>query len=240
LARRVDGVVVLTADLADEMARLGTTAPVWVIANFRDPRRFQHLDNASAQRELRSRLNIDDNHPIIGLVGHLIEQKQPQHALAVLSELHAAGLATELVVAGDGPLRPQLVTTAHNLGVSESVHFLGHVDDVGPILAGLDLLVLTSSEEGVPGVLIEAQMCGCPVVTYGVGGVSTVVRSGIDGIIVERPDPTVLATEVAGLLRDRSAREAMARQSRTNSVAFSIDIARTAYAQCLGAVSSST
>ena len=67
---------------------------------------------------------------------------------------------------------------------------LGERRDVGAVLGGIDLLVSTSAAEGVPGVLIEALMAGCPVVAVRVGGVATVVEDGVTGILVDAGDVT--------------------------------------------------
>ena len=61
------------------------------------------------------------------------------------------------------------------LGLQSTVTLVGHRDDVEWIYGGVDLALITSMSEGVPGVAIEAQMTGCPVVSFPVGSVASVI-----------------------------------------------------------------
>ena len=84
-----------------------------------------------------------------------------------------------LVVAGDGPLRHE----AERLAAAEApgrVMFLGEVGDVIPVLHAVDAVVITSEAEGMPGVAIEAALCGLPVVATDVGAVWR-GEGGVDG-----------------------------------------------------------
>ena len=105
VVRRIDAAVALTPDLGDELRRLGFDGPVWAIPNFRVPEPFVAVDRKIAGAALRAELGVDDGVGLVGLVGHLIEQKRPDRALDVLRAIHALGEPAHLVVAGDGPLR---------------------------------------------------------------------------------------------------------------------------------------
>ncbi len=229
VARRGGAGVALTAELRDELHRLGFAAPVWIIANSRDPRRFSGVDRAAAGRRLRDELGLDPDTRLIGLVGHLIEQKRPERALTVLDEVRRHGVDAHLVVAGDGPLRQGLQSDIGRRGLSASVTILGQRDDVEWVLAGIDLLVLVSESEGIPGVVIEAQMAGCPVVTYPLGGVEQVVIDGITGVVTGRAEPELMAEAVARLLADPGTRGRLGEAAVQRAAAFSVDRAAARY-----------
>jgi glycosyltransferase involved in cell wall biosynthesis len=240
VARRVDLAVALTDEIAAETRDLAPELPVVVIPNFRDRRRFAGIDRVSARRELLTQIEptpaesatTEAAEPrLVGLVGHLIEQKQPLDAVAAFAELRARGLHVELVIAGDGPLGARVDAEAERLGLTESVHRLGQVADVAPLLAALDVLILTSRAEGVPGILIEAQMCGLPVVSYPVGGVATVIDSGRTGIIVADPTPGAVADAVATLLGDDEMLAAMGERALEDSAQFDTASAVSRYKQ---------
>src|SRR5437764_1790568 len=89
LARAGDGAVVLTNDLESELLRLGFRGPIWRSPNCRDPAPFVDLDRRAAGAALHAELGIAPDTGVIGLVGHLIEQKRPDRALDVLAEVHA-------------------------------------------------------------------------------------------------------------------------------------------------------
>ncbi len=217
IARRFDAAIVLSTELAEEMTRLGYRGPVWSIPNARNPARFEVVDRDEASSRLRAELGIANDVPLVGFVGHLVDQKQPELAIDTLAAMHRAGCPAHLVVAGDGPLRATVEQHVERNGLQPSVTLLGHRDGTEWIYGGIDLLLLTSASEGVPGVVIEAQMAGCPVVSFPVGAVTDVVDHLETGIVVERPDVALLARAAADLLRDDAARVAMGKVARERS-----------------------
>jgi glycosyltransferase involved in cell wall biosynthesis len=235
VAGRVDAAVALTTDQESELRRLGYRGPVWVIPNFRKPDRFRTIPRDVAAARLRAEVGVPDGTPLLGFVGHLVRQKRPDRALDVLAELRRCGCAAHLVVAGAGPLRPDLETQAQRLGLDGSVTFLGERNDVEWLLGGVDLTLLTSEAEGIPGVAIEAVMAGCPVVSVPVGGVAEVVEDGATGLVLDTDDPAAMAQAAAQLLADEEAREALSRESRLRTDRFSAAAAAAVYAERLTA-----
>jgi glycosyltransferase involved in cell wall biosynthesis len=110
------------------------------------------------------------------------------------------------------------------------VHLLGQRRDIDVVLGGIDLLVSTSQAEGVPGVLIEALMAGCPVVAMRVGGVGAVVEDRATGILVDAGDITAMADRVVDLLRDAALRERLGAAGRRRSDDFAAPRAARVYA----------
>jgi glycosyltransferase involved in cell wall biosynthesis len=103
----------------------------------------------------------------------------------------------DLVLAGDGPLRPALEAQARGLG--ERVTFAGFAPDVRPLLAACDTFVLSSAAENVPLALLRAMAAGLAPVATRVGGVPEVVRDGVDGLLVPPADPAALAAALGSL-----------------------------------------
>jgi len=233
VARRFDAAVALTGDLAEELHRLGFGGRVWVIPNSRKPERFLGIDRPTAARELRGELDVPADVPLLGFVGHLVHQKRPERAVEVVALLRAQGRDVHLVVAGDGPLRRELEVLAVSRGVAASVSFLGHRPDVESVLGGVDVAVLTSDAEGIPGVAIEALMAGCPMVSVPVGGVDEVVDHGLTGLVVEDHHPASMATAVAGLLDDEAVRSAMSSECRRRAHRFTASDTAAVYAERL-------
>jgi len=230
LANAGAGAVVLTDDLGAELRRLGFRGPIWKIQNFRASTPFADLDRQAAAAALRAEIGVPAEVGVIGLVGHLIEQKRPDRALDVLAGVHARGEHAHLVVAGDGPLRERFDQDVSSRGLGACVHLLGERRDVSAVLGGIDLLVSTSAAEGVPGVLIEALMAGCPVVAMRVGGVATVVEDGVTGILVDAGDVTAMSERVVELLRDTPLRDRLGSAGRRRSDDFSAPRAAREYA----------
>jgi glycosyltransferase involved in cell wall biosynthesis len=220
VARRVDAAVALTAPDEAEMRRLGFAGPVWVIPNFRRPERFLAVERDAAAQALRREVGVSEKVALVGFVGHLVTQKRPERTLDVLEALHRRGHDVHLVIAGDGPLRPRLEREAAERGLTGSVSMLGHRDDVEDIFGGVVVSLLTSDFEGMPGVAIEAQLAGCPVVSFPVGGVDEVIDDGGTGFVLARPDTGLMADRVAQLLDDRPLRVQMGAAARVRGAHF--------------------
>lgn len=125
--------------------------------------------------KLRAELGIAAEELLIGIVGRLCEVKN--HALLleaaarlVLGENEYAP-HVHFVIIGDGHLREELEQQAHRLGIADRVTFTGFRQDVMGLYGDLDVVALTSLNEGTPLTLIEAMNSGCPVVATEVGGV---------------------------------------------------------------------
>ena len=74
--------------------------------------------------------------PLIGFVGHLVRQKRAERALAVMARLRTMGCPAHLVIAGDGPLRPELEAEVARRDLDHLVTFLGHRSDVEAVWEG--------------------------------------------------------------------------------------------------------
>lgn len=75
------------------------------------------------------------------------------------------------IIVGDGELRSDLEKYANEIGIAEQVIFYGWERNIQKVYADLDILVLTSNNEGTPVSIIESMAAGVPVVTTGVGGI---------------------------------------------------------------------
>lgn len=232
---RSTAVVSLTDELTAEVRSLGYRGPVRLIPNARAAERFAAVDRAVAAAHLRGELGIDPNAGLIGFVGHLVDQKRPDLAVEVLSELVDRGLDVHLVVVGGGPNEASLRRQVAGLGLDGRVHMLGHRSDVEAALGGMDLMLLTSDGEGMPGVAIEAQMAGCPVVSFPVGGVREVIGHGSTGLVLDRHDVTEMVEAVGSLLSRPGDLERMSSESRRRSERFSMEAAAVAYHEVLTA-----
>ncbi len=107
----------------------------------------------------------------------------------------------QLVIAGSGPLKTELLALSAELGLEQKVTFLGRRDDVPGLMAAADALVLSSRWEGLPGVVLEAMASELPVVATAAGGTPELVVDGKTGFLVPPADPRQLANALEQLLR---------------------------------------
>lgn len=232
----VDAAVALTDAIGRELRHFGYRGPMWSIPNARRSERFAGLDRAEAARSLRAELGIGSDVAVLGLVGYLVEVKQPVDAVAVLAAVRAEGTDAHLVLAGAGPMEGAVRAAAAASDVAGHVTLLGHRDDVEVVLGGIDVLVLTSRFEGVPGVLVEAAMAACPAVTYPVGDVAEVVVDGETGVIVAEATPAAVAGAVAALLADPARRRSLGDAAREHGRRFAMDVVADRYEHHLTAL----
>ena len=125
-----------------------------------------------------------------------------------------SGSPARFIIVGDGGLRDSLQNFASELGIGERVRFLGWRQDMLPVYAGLDLLALTSDNEGTPVALIEGMAAGVPVVATAVGGVPDVVRDGATGRLVSAGDPGAVCRAWLAALGEKESTEQMRIRAR--------------------------
>ncbi len=135
--------------------------------------------------------------PTLLSVGNLVENKGHHIAIEALTRLPGF----RLVIAGEGPERQALETLASQLNVSSRLQFLGGVaqDQLARCYSAADLLVLASSREGWPNVLLEAMACGTPVIATRVGGIPEIVTSASVGRLMPERTVTDVVEAVADL-----------------------------------------
>lgn len=139
-----------------------------------------------------------------------------------------------LEIYGDGPLRPSLSRLADELAPGR-VQLRGFVNGAYDILSGADLFVSSSWVEGFSNAIWEALACGVPVVAMECGApVRTLVRDGVDGLIVRGDSATALALALASLMRDDAARMSLAARAPEVLKRFPIESSLRAWDELLG------
>lgn len=156
---------------------------------------------------IRAELKLDPfAGPVIGHVARLTAAKDQETLLRAFAQVHQSRPAARLVMVGDGELRGKLTGLAADLGLGESVRFVGFRSDIQRLLPAFDLFVLSSQEEGLPISLLEAMAAARPVVATAVGCIPELVSNGERGLVVPPRDPQKLADAILKLLSDNSAR----------------------------------
>jgi glycosyltransferase involved in cell wall biosynthesis len=160
------------------------------------------------QRQATMRTTLDwPDAPTLLSVGNLVENKGHHLAIEALKLLPDF----RLVIAGEGPQRAALERLASDGLLDNRVQFLGHVapDQLACCYSAADLLVLPSSREGWPNVLLESMACGTPVVATKVGGIPEIVCSTTAGQLMADRTVGSLVQAVQAIWRNLPAREAV-------------------------------
>jgi glycosyltransferase involved in cell wall biosynthesis len=126
----------------------------------------------------------------------------------------------KLLLVGSGPEEQAIRQQITQLGLGQSVRFLGLRKDVARLLAQADLFLLTSISEGIPLTIIEAMCAGVPVVCTRVGGVPEVVIDGETGLTAAAGDDEGLAAAVLRLAEDPAFHQQAARRAAERACAL--------------------
>jgi len=171
------------------------------IVTVSDGQRRELADCESLRGQLRRELGIPEGMALVGVVARLTAIKNHRLFLDAARLLVEAGQEAMFLVVGDGELRAELEAYVAELGLAERVIFTGWRRDLSRIYADLDVVVLSSLNEGTPVSLIEAMAAAKPVVATRVGGVSDVVLDKKSGYLVQSKDMEGLTGGILALLR---------------------------------------
>jgi len=219
LARHSDRLITLSTSLRDDLVALGV-APREKIQIIPLGMEFDAL--LAAPRHLgvlRRELALSEDVPLVGSVGRLVPIKNHALLLQAARRMVDLGTPSQFVIVGDGELRAQLEHLSAQLGLETRVHFLGWRENLAPIYSDLDLLALTSENEGTPVAVLEAMAAGVPVVATSVGGVPDVIRAGQTGTLVGSQEAQAFALAMTDALRNAAHSRTMADRARSEVVA---------------------
>lgn len=215
LAAHTTVLVAVSPQVRDDLVALGVApAAKFVVVRLGIELEERVGGAQDGRAETRRYLGIPQDRFAVGWVGRMTAVKRTDDVLDGFLQLRERGIDATLCLVGDGPDRPHLEQRAHELGIMRDTLFLGYQEDVGPLYAAFDALVLPSGNEGTPVSVIEALAAGTPVVATRVGGVPDVIRDGEDGFLVEPGASDELAERLAELARDPSLRERLGAAGR--------------------------
>jgi asparagine synthase (glutamine-hydrolysing) len=190
---------------------------VHTIPNAFDASQFSAPSEQEIQ-DLRDELGLSPQEAVILGVFRLSEEKDPFGFIEVIKDVAGKIGSVKALIAGVGPLQPQLEARVQEWGLERNITFLGRRGDVNALMAIADLLLLTSTNEGMPNVVVEAQMMGTPVVATDTGATSDIVVDGATGFVRPVGDYASLAEMCIGLLSDRNKALEMGRKARANVI----------------------
>lgn len=153
---------------------------------------------------------------VAALTGH----KDHPTLLHAARRLAARFPALHWIVAGDGPERQALVHLIGELGLTGTVHLLGHIDAPERLIADADCFVMSSREEGLGTSVLDAMALGIPVASTTAGGLPEMLQGGA-GVLARPGDPSALADAVAQLLSDPDLARATVERARARVEQFS-------------------
>jgi glycosyltransferase involved in cell wall biosynthesis len=192
------------ASIQQYLAALPWVGPdrVSLIYNGIDRKRFR----PTGRRNLRQQFGIADGVPVLAVVARLQALKGHEDLLRSLPAVWERFPELHVLLAGQGPHEGYLRDLAQRLDTRNRVRFLGHCEDVRPVLEAADLFALPSHKEGLPNSVLEAMAMGLPVVATDAGGTGEIVGDGETGLLVPPGAPSAIAGALCRLLDDNTLR----------------------------------
>lgn len=215
---RSDHVSAVSAFLRDETYRTFgcVSCDVKVIPN------FVNLEEYRPDPDVSRESFAPRDHRVITHISNFREVKRVKDVVRVFARIRRAMPATLLMV-GDGPDRRDAEMEATELGVADSVRFLGRLDRVATILQASDLFLLPSQSESFGLAALEAMACGAPAVASRAGGLPEVIDDGVCGILEPPGSVEAMARRAVDLLQDEARFQTMRTEAIARAQTFSAE-----------------
>jgi glycosyltransferase involved in cell wall biosynthesis len=212
LARSTDVLVAVSDEIRDALLDLGIGRPGQIHVVPLGLELTDFAGTAAPSGRLRTHLGLGPDTPLVGVVGRLVPIKDVHLAIDAVRDLPG----THLAVIGDGELRGELEDRVAAAGLDDRVHFTGWWPDIPGAMSDLDVVLLTSRNEGTPVALIEASAAARPVVATRVGGVPLVVVDGVTGFVVAPASTSGVVEALGALMADADKRARFGQAGRAH------------------------
>jgi len=229
LGRRSDAIVAISDQQKKELVhdfRIAPEEKFHVVPLGFDLDRFGN-DQEEKRRKFRTEFHVADDEIAIGIIGRLVPVKNHYLFLkAIRHVLDNTSRKVKAFIIGDGETRQDLENVARQAGIGFSTEgsaehlqplvFTSWRSDVDHINAGLDIVCLTSFNEGTPVSLIEAQAANKPIVSTRVGGIADIVVEGETALLADIQDADAFSAHLLRLVEDDNLRERLGANSRAH------------------------
>ncbi|MEY4603251.1 MAG: hypothetical protein RIT43_543 [Bacteroidota bacterium] len=220
LAKRSSGIIAISElqkrELSDDH-KICSKEHIQVVPLGFDLLRFK--ESREKYRSLaRAEFDISDHTVAVALIGRVVPVKNHQMFLDVVEQVsRKIDVPVKFFIVGDGTEKKALEERIEKMKLPRHVQIImtSWILDIAKFNAGMDVICLTSLNEGTPVSLIEAQASGIPVVATDVGGVRDVVNDGKTGFVVPSLDVGKFSEKLLFLLQNKKTREEMSQNGWT-------------------------
>jgi glycosyltransferase involved in cell wall biosynthesis len=176
-----------------------------------------------ASRETLARVGVPPGSPIVVQVAQLVGHKDPVTFVRAIARARQLVPSLHALLVGDGPLRSEVERAIVELGLRGVVHLTGYRKDADSLLAAATVATLSSSEEGLGTVLLDAMSMGKPIAATTAGGIPEIIENGASGLLAPVHDADRLGANIAALLTDLNLADRLSRAARARANEFSIE-----------------
>ena len=189
------------------------------VPNAIDVARFYPGNKATAKQHV----GAPHDTPLVLMVANLAPHKGQETAIRATAILKQAGVEITCWLAGverqsEGRYTAQLHALCNELGIAERIHFLGQREDIPDLLRAADILILPSTNEGLPLSILEAQATQVPVLAAPTAGIPEVITDGETGFLIPADDAVGYAHRIASLLNQPEIHHRVREQAYTKVI----------------------
>ena len=166
---------------------------------------------------------VAPNRPLVVQVAQLVGHKDPVNFVRAIAYANRVSPNLQALLVGDGPLRAEVTDEIQRLRLVDVIRLTGYRDDADSLLAAATVACLSSREEGMGSVLLDAMAFGRPIAATRAGGIPEIVVDGDSGLLVERENPEALGEAIARLATDRALADRLAARGRSRVEEFSVE-----------------
>lgn len=214
LASKSTGIIAISEQQKKELSekfRIANKNKIEVIPLGFDLNPFQ-IDLETKRKKTRDIYNLTDDQIAVAIIGRLAPIKN--HKL-FLDSIEIVNKQTSkkpvFFIVGDGEKRMEIEEQIEKIKTNQTINIFltSWIHDIKTFNAGMDIICLTSNNEGTPVSLIEAQACNIPVISTDVGGVKDIIRENETGYVVTKNNPEIFAEKLLSLIENENKREKM-------------------------------
>ncbi|UTM55981.1 glycosyltransferase [Photobacterium sp. CCB-ST2H9] len=163
----------------------------------------------------RNTMGIPDDAIVLGYAGAMLMEKGIDHLLNVTHRLIAKGYPVHLVLLGNGRDQPTFEAMAEKLNIRDRVHFAGQqADAIAWMKGGMDIYISSAHSESFGLALAEASLAGLPVVVNQIGGVGSVIKDQVTGLLAATNNEVDLLAKIETLLTEPDLRQRLGASGR--------------------------
>jgi glycosyltransferase involved in cell wall biosynthesis len=176
-----------------------------------------------ASPETLASLGVRTGVPLVVMVAALVGHKDPLTFVRAMDAARRSVPNIQGLMVGEGPLRGDVEREISSLGLGDVVHLAGYRTDADSLMSVADVVALSSEDDGIGGVVIDAMSFGKPVAATAAGGIPEAVVHDETGLLVPIRDSVALGNAIARLITDRELAERMGANGIRRAPLFSID-----------------
>ncbi|MDO8500030.1 MAG: glycosyltransferase family 4 protein [bacterium] len=145
---------------------------------------------------------IDPSAILIGTIAELTKNKGLAYLVDAINKLQTTSYKLQAIIIGEGEEKENLQKQINSLGLQNLVHLAGFIPNAAEYLRALDIFVLPSVKEGLPYTILEAMNAELPIIATSVGGISDIIETQKNGIIVRPQNIAELALSITELIKN--------------------------------------